>query len=103
MGSKAIFSVCPSQSDFDNAQNRSEGVLRHGDVTQWGFKPRGIQPIRFQVSIRISQSGFKAPERSANQISTMRKIAQKRFSDMGVSPNEVLSLGEFNQSGFKAL
>ena len=58
---KFFLSVCPIQSDFSNMENRSEEVFRHGDFAQWGFKHRGIQRIRFQGSIQISQSGLTAP------------------------------------------
>ena len=41
-GSKAI-----SQSDFDNVENRSQGVLRHGGISQMSSRHRRAQVIRF--------------------------------------------------------
>ena len=57
-GQKNIDSCEIVNQRLERFENVGLQVIEHADFNQWGFKHRGVQPIRFRGSLALSQSDF---------------------------------------------
>jgi hypothetical protein len=75
-------------------------VTGYGELTQRGFNHLGIQPIRFQGSLRISQSDFSIVENRSDDVLRHGDFTQWGFKHQGIQPIRFQGPMAMSQSDF---